>query len=178
MSEHETAGQGEAETVDIDDKLPGTVKDLTGLRQQKVQARISRLQQDLTVLETELMHRQAKLSDLIAPDEVKVRDEQIACATLDESRARLDVEINRLDTIIAEHTAKISELRELQAKVLRERENVDASKVDTIRHAASAHPRIIEARNQHAKNTAGLLKSIERARRRLATALGYNSSVS
>ena len=181
MSEHETAGQEpetETKATDAEDKLPGTVRDLSGLRQQKVQARISRLQEDLTALEADLTHRQSALSAIVDPEEVRIRDERTACATLDESRRRLDMEDALLAAVITDHTARIAECRELQAIALRAREAADAAKAETIRLAASAHQKVSEARNRHAKNTAGLLKEIERAKRRLATAMSYNPTVS
>lgn len=177
MSEHETAGQEpetETKASDSEDKLPGTVRDLSGLRQQKVQARISRLQEDLTALEADLMHRQSALSAIVDPEEVRIRDEQTSCAALARMRLMNDTEHARLAAVIADHAAKIAECRELQAIALRACEATDAAKAETIRLAASAHQKVAEARNRHAKNTAGLLKEIERAKRRLATARGYN----
>lgn len=156
------------------DKLPGNVIDRNNIAARKAAERIARLKQEAASLESELVERDIRLEQRIADDVWTV-----TCAAGEASEAERVMEglIQEKDHAYSVLCQSEEILIQARTKLAAAVEEVDRQRSE-VANITVAHQRAVTAvntaRERHAKDTMGLHKEIERARRRLATAMAYN----
>lgn len=168
----EAARRAEAESEAVVVASPGAA-----LQKARLDRRLSRLTDEVTALEAKIAHCESLLAGDIASLEREARRHEAAAQDHTTIAAKARSDAHKLEEEIREAETRLADLRlRRQGKLAAADADEQAVELATALQQ-DIDERITQRRAELADDTRGLRRDLEKAKRRLATARGYNMEV-